>query len=310
MEDGYVVVLGSAGIDVKGRPNRTPQPGMSNPGIVRNTVGGVARNIAENLARLEVPTVLFTVLGHDSAGSRVLRKCQRAGVDCEYVQRIRGERTGTYMALLNPEGQLEVAVSDFAIIDQLNSDYIQEHREVLADAEMIVLDATIGDSTIETIFEIARESNVRVAADPTNPTMAGRLCPYIGDLYLVVPNAMETDALCGAVNRARDRESALQAARALVSLGATIAVVTLGEQGLAYADAGGGGYIRAINTRVVDTTGAGDAFSGAAIFGLLNNVPVDEAMRLGITAASLTLESTQTVLPTLNQELLYSKLMV
>jgi pseudouridine kinase len=83
----------------------------------------------------------------------------------------------------------------------------------------------------------------------------------------------------------------------------------MGADGLAYADGGGGGYLRAVHARVVDSTGAGDAFSGAAIFGLINDVPVDEAMRLGITAASLTLESRHTVLPNLSQELLYDRLM-
>jgi pseudouridine kinase len=78
---------------------------------------------------------------------------------------------------------------------------------------------------------------------------------------------------------------------------------------LAYAHGGGGGYLRAIQTPVIDATGAGDAFSGAAIFGLLNGVPLDEAMRLGITAASLTVGSEDTVLKDLSQELLYDQLM-
>jgi pseudouridine kinase len=138
---------------------------------------------------------------------------------------------------------------------------------------------------------------------------AERLCQYLPNLYLVTPNASETTSLCGLKNPARDRETALDAARTLVSMGVELAVVTLGDNGLAYADGGGGGYLKAINTEVVDTTGAGDAFTGAVIFGLLNEVPVDEAMRLGITAASLTIQSAQTVLPNLSQELLYRNLL-
>jgi pseudouridine kinase len=127
---------------------------------------------------------------------------------------------------------------------------------------------------------------------------------------MVCPNAAETTALCGLENTANDYETAINAARHLVSLGTKIAVVTLAEKGLAYADGSGGGFIPAINTRVVDSSGAGDAFSGAVIFGLLNDVPIDEAMRLGVTAASLTLQSSLTVLPNLSQELLYNKLAI
>ena len=76
------------------------------------------------------------------------------------------------------------------------------------------------------------------------------------------------------------------------------------------ADSTGSGYIDALRTNVVDSTGAGDAFTGATIFGLLNEVPVDEAMRLGVTAASLTLETLESVVPNLSQELLYARLVV
>jgi pseudouridine kinase len=307
-EEGHVLVIGSAGIDIKGRPLQEVVWETSNLGRVRNSVGGVARNIAENLARLEVPTVLLTAVGKDPAGKRVLSACQRVGIDCSYIRQIPGARTGTYMALLHPDGQLHVAISDFEIIDSIEPDYVLEHENLLAEAEIVVIDATLSEAVLQTIFELAARHKVRVAADPTTPALAGRLRRYLSQLYLVVPNTTETIALCDG-EPAADYDTGIKVARQLVSAGTQIGVVTMGPMGLAYADSGGGGYIRAIKTKVVDTTGAGDAFTGAVIFGMLNDVPVDEAMRLGITAASLTLESRHTVLPDLSQELLYNKLM-
>lgn len=310
MEDGYVLVVGSAGLDVKGRPNGEIVWGTPNLGRVRNTVGGVARNIAENLSRLEIDTVLLSAVGDDGPGQRVLKRCQDTGIDCSHVETIAGGRTGTYLALLHSDGELIVAVSDFEIINHIDSDYLLEHESLFADAKMIVIDATLSEAALETTFELAARYDVSVCADPTTPSLAKKLCPYISQLYLVAPNSTETMALCGLQDAAHDRDSAIDAARHLVSIGAKIAVVTLGEQGLAYAHSNGGGYIRARKTDVVDATGAGDAFSGAAIFGLLNEVPIDEAMRLGITAASLTLEKSDTVLENLSQELLYDELVV
>lgn len=309
MEDGYVLVIGSSGIDVKGRPVQEINWGTPNLGRVRRSVGGVARNIAENLARLEVPTVLLTAVGKDPAGKRVIRACERVGMDCNYVRYIPGCPTGTYMALLKPDGQLHAAISDFEVISYIDSDYILEHEYLIEDAEMVVLDATLSPDTLDTIFDVADRCDVRVAADPTTPFLAGRLCPHIGQLFLLVPNANEVTPLCGIDAPLDNHDLAYQAVRDLVAKGAEIAVVTLGEDGLVYADGNGGGHLRAIHTKVVDSTGAGDAFCAAAIFGILNEVPVDEAMRLGITAASLTLESRHTVLPHLSQELLYDKLM-
>ncbi|MBZ0298886.1 MAG: carbohydrate kinase family protein [Anaerolineae bacterium] len=310
MDEGHVLVIGSAGIDVKGRPTQELEWETSNLGRVRNSVGGVARNIAENLARLEVETILLTAVGKDNAGRRVIHKCEDAGINCARVQTIPQARTGTYLALLTPKGDLMTAISDFAVIQHVNSDYLRSHEDLFAEAAMVVLDATLSPDALATAFELTTRHQVRICVDPTTPALALNLCQYIDQMYMVSPNAAETTALCGLEDPAHDYESATNAARQLVAMGAKVAVVTLGEKGLAYADGSGGGHIPAISTRVVDPTGAGDAFSGAVIFGLLNEVPLDEALRLGVTAASLTLQSPHTVLPHLSQEMLYNQLAI
>lgn len=308
MDEGYVVVIGSAGIDVKGRPATPIQMGTSNLGEVRNSIGGVARNIAENLARLEVNTVLLTALGDDEEGWRVLEHAEMNGIDCSQTLIVEGARTGTYLALLKPDGELMTAIGDFEIMRAIDAAFLREHEGLIAGADMAVIDMTLSEETLAALFEITERHFVRVCADPTTPRLAHKLRPYISKLHLVVPNAPETMALCGLSEPAHDRESAIRAARDLVALGAYCAVVTMGEQGLAYADGGSAGFIRAVHTQVVDSTGAGDALTGAVIFGLLNDVPLDEAMRLGVTAAALTLQTYETVVPDLTQELLYDRL--
>jgi pseudouridine kinase len=311
MDEGYVLVIGSAAIDVTGRPQADLAWQTSNVGRVRTAVGGVARNIAENLARLEVDTVLLTAVGQDSAGRRVTRKCEASGIDCSHVRVVRGMSTAATMTILQPDNDVLTSILDYRVIEQqLDPDYLLEHTSLFAQAQMIVIDATLSENALETVFELAGRYHVRICGDPTAPLLAGRFCQHLADMYMVSPNAAETTALCGLENPAHDRETAINAARHLVSMGVEIGVVTVGARGLAYADSSGGGFIPAINTRVVDPTGAGDAFSGAVIFGLLNDVPVDEAMRLGVTAASLTLQSPYTVMPGLTQELLYDQLTI
>jgi pseudouridine kinase len=312
MSDGYVVVIGSASIDVTGRPQEPVTLGSGGcvPGIVRSTVGGVGRNIAENLARLEVSTLLLSVVGDDPPGRRVVNKSRSAGINTQFMHEITGGRTATFMGLYDDEGELHAGITDLEIMEHLDGLFIEDHADLLGAADMLVIDATLSDEALHSLFSIAGDYGVRVAADPASPMFADRLCAYLPNLFLVTPNASETASLCGLKNPARDRETGFDAARALVGLGVELAVVTLGDNGLAYADGRGGGYLKAIATEVVDTSGAGDAFTAAVIFGLLNGVPVDEAMRLGITAASLTIQSPHTVLPNLSQELLYRNLMV
>ena len=310
MDEGYVLVIGSAGIDVTGRPDGSLHWGTQNLGRVRNYVGGVARNIAENLARLEVETHLLSAVGQDAMGRRVLKKCKASGIQCDRVRVVAGSSTSTTITLSQPDDGLLTTVADYTVMNTVDSDYLLGHEDLFAGAQMVVIDATLNEGALATLFEITTRYDLRVCGDPTSPELAERLYEHIGSMYMVSPNAAETAALCGLDNPAQDRETAIDIARHLVSLGTQIGVVTMGEHGLAYADSSGAGFLPAINTRVVDPSGAGDAFSGAVIFGLLNGVPVDEAMRLGVTAAALTLQSRHAVLPSLSQEMLYDQLTI
>lgn len=310
MDGETVLVIGSALLDIRVTTHHLIQSDDPQLGQINTRVHGVARNIAENLARLEVDTVLLSAVANNDIGQHLLTQTTQSGVDCDYVLRVDDMQNASTLTLKTRAGTPITVINDYDIMDFVDTDYLLENESLFQDAALIVIDATLTTDALDTLFELASRYNVRVCADPTSPLLASKLCDYIPNLYLVVPNASETAALCPSGESAINRESAIQTARTLVALGADIAVVTLGEMGLAYADHSGGGYIRAVQTEIVDTTGAGDALSGAVIFGILNDVPVDEAMRLGVTAASLTLESAETVMPTLSQELLYDAISV
>jgi pseudouridine kinase len=308
--DRPVLVIGAAGIDIKGRPDQPLQMGVSNAGVVRNSVGGVARNIAENLARLEVPTVLLSAVGQDHSGDFLLAHTSAAGVDTSHVLRLPNVHTGSYVAILDPTGQMIVSVSEYHIVEAISPAYLLQHRALFADAAMIAIDANLSPKTLVSVFHWAKRYNVPVCADPTSQALAAKLVRYLADLYMVAPDAVEAAALCRTPAAPATSEAAIETAQCLVSLGVNIAIVTMAEQGLAYADGSSSGHIAALGTRVVDTTGAGDALTAAVIFGLLNQMPLDEAMRLGVSAAALTLRARETVATDLSLDRLYDELIV
>lgn len=309
-ENGHVLVVGAAGLDVKAMPYaKHLLEDTSTPGRIRNSVGGVARNIAENLARLDTPTLLLSVVGDDQPGQRVLQQTRASGVDVSHVQIVEQARTGTWMGLINSDGGLRLAVDDYAIMEHLTPRYLYDRRKLFAQASMVVIDANLSGPAMQSLFKLTARYQLRVCADPTSASLAERLCEYLGQLYMVTPNMREAAALCGFDVKVSDRDTALRAARHLVATGAPIAVVTMGAAGLVYATGDRSGYIPALSTEVVDSTGAGDAFSAAVIFGILNEIPLDEAMRLGVSAAALTLRSPETVVPNLSVELLYDQLL-
>lgn len=309
-EDGHILVIGATGLDIKGRSEADLQPATSNPGHIRNCYGGVGRNIAENLARLEVPTVLLSVVGDDSAGDLLLAQAAAAGVDVTHVLQIAGGRSGSYIAILDSNGDLALAVSDYEIMGELSPAFLDSKADLFEQARMVVIDLNILPPSIEKIIALCQAYQVPLCVDPTSPAHAPKISPYLNRLYLAAPNASETTALCGVEVVVEDRDSAVNAAKHLVNAGTEIAIITLGEYGVAYASRSESGHIEARKTQLVDTTGAGDALSAGVIFGLLNDLTLDEAMRLGVTAASLTLYSRDSVVPDLSPDLLYEHLIL
>lgn len=306
--EGPVLVIGSAGIDLVGRASRPLQPGTSTPGRLRLSHGGVARNVAENLARLGTEAVLITALGDDAQGGQVLERLRSAGVDVQHVLTVAGASTGAYLAVLDQTGGLHLGLDDMGVVAALTPEYLRERAELFAGAAVVFLDANLPAETLAAAVQLARRHHVPVAADPTSAALAARLIPHLEDLWLITPNEAEADVLCPLPVRHADVSQVLAAARHLVSLGVDIAMVTMAEFGVGYASAEGSGHLPALRTEVVDPTGAGDALTAAALFGLLNGIPLDEAVRLGLSAAALTLRTPGTVAPELSLELLYDQL--
>lgn len=307
-ECGHVLVIGAATLDVKGRPEQELARGSSTPGQIRSSLGGVARNIAENLVRLDVETVLLTAVGDDQTGERLLGHAAGRGIDISEALIVEGRRSAAYMAMLTPTGALDVAVDDMSIIQAITPGYLDAHRALFRDACMVVIDANLMPDTIQKVVELCTEYDVALCADPTSTLLARRLIPYLPHLYMSSPDEHEAQALCDVAFDPNDRDAALEAASRLVSLGVEVAIITMGEFGAVYANGDTTGHVPAIKTEIVDPTGAGDAMTAAVIFGLLEDIPLDECVRLGVTAASLTLRTRETVRPDLSIDLLYDEL--
>jgi pseudouridine kinase len=303
-----VVVVGAAAMDTKGHALEPLQSGTSIPGHVRVSVGGVGRNIAENLARLGLETILLSAVGDDEAGRHLLAQARGSGVNVDHVLVNPEHATAAYLAVLDQQGNLSVSVADMGIMEAVTPRYLYDRRRWLRQASVVAIDANLSTQALASLLRQTRKYGVPVCADPTSTSLAPRLCPHLGDLYMITPNALEAEALCG--QPVRNRDEAIVAAKRLVSLGVEIAIITLADQGLVHATSDESGHIPAVECEIVDLTGAGDALTATVIFGLLNDFPVDEAVRLGVSAAALTLQCRETVCPDLSLDILYDKLVI
>ncbi|UCH61022.1 MAG: carbohydrate kinase family protein [Anaerolineales bacterium] len=305
-----VLVIGAAGIDIVGRLKSDPRVGTSNPGQIRSSFGGVARNVAENLARLGQPVSLISVIGEDEDGDRLVQGLEAAGVNTAGVLRSARQGTGSYLAVVNPGGDFHFGVDDMRAISELSREHILAHEHLFREASSLFVDANIPKHTLRTVMSLATKARLPISADPTSVILAPRLRPYLNRLTLITPNSSEAAIFCDPNFKVNTRKKALEAAKVLVGMGVQIAIITMAEQGLCYATSETSGYIPAIGTEIVDPTGAGDALSATVIFALLNDIPLDDAVRLGVSAASLTLRYRGAVVPDLSLEKLYDQLVI
>ncbi|MFN8498348.1 MAG: carbohydrate kinase family protein [Anaerolineae bacterium] len=304
-----VVVIGAASVDVKGRALEALAPLTSNPGRVQLSIGGAARNIAENLARLGIDTILLSVVGDDAFGQTILAHTAEAGVNVEHVIVSPDHPSGAYIALLDEEGRLIVALDEMSAMEELTPDCIEAHKGLLYGADMVIFDGNLPIETMAALTEFAHLEGIPVCVDPTSATLAPGIIPFLDRIDLFMPNLTEAQVFCDC--EARGGRESIATARRLVQLGVDTAVIALGADGVAWASSDESGWIPAFPLdEVVDTVGAGAALTAGVVFGLLNDVPLDEAVRLGASAAALTLQSQETVRSDLSLDLLYEQIMV
>lgn len=308
-EQPGVVVIGGANVDVKARSAAPATQHTSNPGTGSMAPGGVARNIAENLARLGTRTHLVAAVGRDPLGDNLLAQTSAAGVRLEFVQRS-DLPTGTYTAILDSDGELIVSVADMAATESLQPDHVNLAREVIASAGLVVLDGNLTSATLEHALEVAATAEVRTILEPVSVPKAAALARTLSEqrpIFAITPNRDELAALTGLPTRT-DRQVRL-AAEALHRRGVEHVWVRLGSKGSVLSTtAGDVTAIPAIATTVVDVTGAGDSSLAAFCHALIEGEEPVEAARFGHAAASLTIASAHTVRPDLTARLVRSVL--
>ena len=305
----HILVVGAAAVDTKGYADGVWRQGTSNSGNIRTSVGGGARNVAENLARLGEKAILLSAVGLGRPGKRVREQAEEAGVDVSYLIDTADHHTGAYVAVYDCNGTLVVSIDDMSIMSALTSEVIYNRRSLIHHASMVVVDANLSPPALDTLMREAGKHQVPVSADPTSVSLAERLKPHLGDLYMVTPDIPEAEVLCGCT-LSNSRSEGTAAAKQLVSIGVQVAIVTLAELGVCYATPQVSGHIPAVKTKVIDRTGVGDAMTAAVVFGLVNAFSVDEAVRLGASAAALTLRHEETVCPVLTLDCLYDALVI
>jgi pseudouridine kinase len=277
-----VIVIGGANLDVRAKIGAGHVPATSNPGAVSFEAGGVARNIAAHLAALGEKTALITALGMDAAASML--HDDTPGVDLS-MSLTCDAPTGTYVAMLDHNGELITAVSAMDIMDRLSWDHVAAHEEVLRQARLIIADCNLRRDVLE---QLAKHHGAKLIVEPVSVPKSVKLIAALahGRIFLATPNLAQAKSLTGCAGPEA-------AATELLANGLKNVIIHQGAAGAFLHQGKAHGAIPSQHLgELSDVTGAGDAAVAGAAFGLLQGHDLMQAAKLGQAAAALKLSGT------------------
>lgn len=299
-EKNQIIAIGGANVDRKFTIEQNVQLGTSNPATITETVGGVSRNIAENLGRLGNRVSLVTVMGDDHDSALIEQTC-KSMMNLDLVEKLKDYKTGSYTAVLDGEGELVISMANMEIYDQLLPAVLKKHEPALQNSSCIVIDLNCPLETVEYVKNFANEQNIPFAIVPvSSPKMKNMPQDMHGVDYFICNRDEVEMYLTMKLETYSDYEKAV---KAMLEKGAEYVVLTLGEHGVMAGHADKVTHYKAISAKkIIDVTGAGDAFVSAFLHGILNGEELEEAIQLGLTNASKTLQSDKTVRDDLTKE--------
>lgn len=280
-----VVVIGGSNIDITGNLSREFHMHDSNPGEILMSLGGVGRNIAENLAYLDVHVQLISAIGADLYGDQIMENCQSIGIDTALMKRFSDYRTSVYMQVMSDSGQLEMAISDMDIMKHMTPKVLEAHKHQLEGARAIVAD---GNLPTETIEYLAENYGHKMFFDPVSIAKSKKISQCLKKIYCITPNIKEAEHLLNFEGTPEEVLINMQ------QKGVTFPVITLGEQGVAYYDEKVH-FCSPPEVAVKNVTGAGDALIAGLIYGYMHDLDYAEIIKCGQKMASYALNSHKSV---------------
>ena len=290
----FIVIIGGANMDIHGQPGRTLELHDSNPGSVKNSPGGVARNIAENIARLGNDSRLIAPIGRDHAGRMLLQQGIDAGIDMLHIVEMDTSGTSSYLSILDENGALLAAISDMSILEHLGPDQLQIHQDMLRRAALIIIDTNLRADTLAYVME--NFSDQPIFVDPVSCSKASKLLPHLKAIHTLKPSLSEAEEIAGL--KADSPKQLPTLADWFHQQGVKRMFISLGAKGLFYSTGEGQGQIEAITpSEQIYTNGAGDALLAGLAHAWLRQWPLLPSVHFALSAACLTLSHPATIHP-------------
>lgn len=293
-----IVVIGAVFVDIKGFPDDIYIPDGRNVGRIEYIHGGVGRNVAEDIANVELRPTFVSLVENTAIGEDVLRKLKNHKVNTEYIP-VLEHCMGSWLAVFDHKGDLAGSISSRPDMMPLLDLLEEKGDEIFSNADSIVIEVDLDKEIVKKAIRLAEKYEKKIYAVVANMSIAAQRRDLLQKFDCFICNRLEagilfaddfteltpdelSEAICERVTRAQ-----------IPSM-----IVTMGEQGAVFAECDGNhGRCNARNVKVKDTTGAGDAFCAGTVIGMTYGKDLRESVEIGSFLAASVITTSENVCP-------------
>ena len=293
-----IVVIGAVFVDIKGYPESNFIPAGRNAGKVEQVHGGVARNVAEDIANCELRPTFVSLVDNSGTGIDVVRKLNDHKVDTRFIRQT-ADGMGTWLAVFDNDGDVYASISKRPDLMPI-ADILDEHGdEIFTNADSVVIEICIDKEIVKRVFKLAKKHNKKVFAVVANMSIAQQRRDFLQSIDCFVCNIQEAGILFSDDYSDRSKEEMVEIiSKKVIAAQIPSMIVTMGGVGAVYADKfGDKGYCPARRVEVKDTTGAGDSFCAGVAIGLTYGKNLAESCEIGAHLAASVIVTSENVCP-------------
>ena len=293
-----IVVIGAVFVDIKGFPHDMYIPDGRNVGRIEYVHGGVARNVVEDIANLELRPTYLGIVDDTPMGEAVVTKLRNHKVNCDYVMTI-PDGMGTWLAVFDNNGDVAGSISKRPNMRPLLDLLEEKGDEIFAKADSVVLEVDLDKELVKKVLELGKKHNVKLFGLVSNMSLAAQRRDFLKQFDCMICNQLEAGILFADDYSDKTPEELREIISNKVSQANFPAlVVTMGGKGSVYADyTGQNGMCPPRKVQVKDTTGVGDAFCAGVAAGMTYGKTLAEAVEIGTLLAASVITSTENVCP-------------
>ncbi len=298
-----IVVIGASFVDIKGYPLTQYIPGGRNVGRVIQVHGGVSRNVAEDIANVQLNPTFISVVDHSGISADVIARLKSHKVNTDYIRAV-DDGLGTWLAIFDNHGDVTASISKRPDLSELVRIFAEHGDEIVAAADSIAVEIDMEMDVLMPVFRLAEKHGKQIYAVVSNMSIAMERRGLLSRTGCIVCNEQEAGLLFSENYDGISPGNLSRILREKIE-GADIPkmVVTMGEEGAVYASLDGEcGYCPGLKVDVIDTTGAGDAFFAGCTIGLTYGKSLKESSLIGTRLAASVIAIKENVCPEFNPE--------